>query len=259
MTNISTLETTRNNDPPRLVLEARDLTKIYPHPSNPKIKIPVLVGLNFVVTSDSMTYLIGPSGSGKTTLLNILLGRLSFDAGEILFNGKSLHLMSMKERKQFFRHVGYLNQHVHYMIDFNLTLEENLLLALTLRSSQRMSRREKKDRINEIMEWLQLTPEFLKKPLKTFSGGELQRAALAKLLIVPPPLLLLDEPTAQLDRKNALLIRDLLWSIHRKHLSSMIIFATHDLSLIQGDSILRLEKGRLLPEKSSNLGMRKED
>ncbi len=225
-------------------LKLVDLTKIYPHPYNSRVMTPVIVGVTLDVDSSQVNYLVGPSGSGKTTLLNILRGVLDFDAGDVYFDGKSLASMTVTQKMSYYRQVAYINQHPRLNLDFNLNLEENLKLALYLRGNhQQLRLLNAEKRIDTIMEQLNLKKSMKKQPLWSFSGGELQRAALARAMIVPPDLLLLDEPTSQLDSDNAASIIDLVLDINQKN-HSLVILATHDLSLVQKGRVIRLVRGR---------------
>lgn len=231
-------------------LQVIELTKIYPHPLNPQVKTPVLVGVSFELDSSDIMYLLGPSGSGKSTLLNILSGTLDFDAGEVRLNSKSLHLLNFKERRKYLQDVKKVVQIPRLNIDFNLSLRDNLRLPIILAGG--LPHEVQKKRVNIIMKRFHLE-ELVKTPLRNLSGGELQRVAIGIAIIIPPKLLLLDEPTSQLNRENALIIQELVHELLLYH-RTLCIFATHDESLLTKDhrSILRLERGKVRRNKCGN-------
>ncbi|MFX1424776.1 MAG: ATP-binding cassette domain-containing protein [Promethearchaeota archaeon] len=227
-------------------LQIIDLTKIYPHPLNPQVKTPVLVGVSFELDSSELMYLLGPSGSGKSTLLNILSGTLDFDAGEVRLNEKSLHLLNFKERRKYLQDVKKVVQIPRLNIDFNLSLKDNLRLPLILAGS--FPREEQKKCVNVLLKRIQLE-ELIKTPLRSLSGGELQRLAIGIAIIVPPKLLLLDEPTSQLDHTNTLIIQELVNELLLEY-DTLCIFATHDEYLLTKSHgrVLRLERGKIMEE-----------
>lgn len=222
-------------------LKVTDLTKIYPHPKNPKIKIPILSGVNFELKSIELAFLVGSSGSGKSTLLNILSGELTFDAGEVILNGKSLHISNLLEKKQYMQNVRKVIQIPRLNLDFNLSLRDNLRLPLILKSG--FTREAQKNLINKCIKKLGLQNQ-INTSLNKLSGGELQRLAIGVSTIIPPKILLLDEPTSQLDSNNSQKVLDLILEIIN-NCETIALFATHNESLISNGRILRLVEGRI--------------
>lgn len=222
------------------MLEVREITKIYQHPYNAKINTPVLRGVSFTINSNQINFLVGPSGSGKTTLINILRGMISYNAGDILFDGVSVSSMTSSKKYRVFSSIGYVNQTPKYNLDFNLTLLENLYFNLSF-TKKKLSKTEKKEKIKILLQELNID-RLVNKNLKDISGGELQRCSIATALIKNPKILLLDEPTSQLDSSNVNKVINLINKYTKKN-SIVTLLATHDNSILENGIILELKKG----------------
>lgn len=139
---------------------------------------------------------MGPSGSGKTTLLNTIATIDQPTSGQILINGRDPNLLSRKEKALFRRHeLGFVFQHFN-LLD-TLTVEENIVLPLTLAGARVP---EMESRLKEVTTLLGIE-HLLKKRTYEVSGGQMQRAAIARAMIHRPSLILADEPTGNLDSK----------------------------------------------------------
>lgn len=186
--------------------------------------------LNLEFKSGKVYALIGPSGSGKTTLLNILGHLEKIDAGDILYDRKSLFKI---KTQQFFRHdLGYLFQ--NFGLLESQTISDNLDLGLIGQKLEPNAKKQKK--LNSLK---QVNLEYLELDQKIYSisGGEAQRVALAKVILKDPPLILADEPTAALDPTNGDEVMKLLLSL--KNDRRTIIIATHNKSIWeQADEII---------------------
>lgn len=169
----------------------------------------------------SMTAITGPSGCGKSTLLH-LLGALDLpDSGEIVVNGTSLHKATEAQRTLYRRQtVGIVFQFFHLLP--GMTLLENVGLPLILAGAGRAAAT---TRGVELLHLAGLSEKAGRLPHEV-SGGELQRAAVARALVHRPPILLADEPTGNLDSANADRVLDLFRTIHREGLAT-IILVTH--------------------------------
>lgn len=162
--------------------------------------------------------LIGPSGSGKSTLLN-MIGKLEkVDGGSIYLNDQSLD--KIKEKVYFKSYISYLFQ--NFGLIENQTIQENLELAFV---GKKLPTRQRMERMKEALEKVNLQVELSRK-IYSLSGGESQRVAIAKAILKDSPILLADEPTASLDRKNSLDIIDLILGFQDG--KRIIIVATHD-------------------------------
>jgi putative ABC transport system ATP-binding protein len=175
---------------------------------------------------DGKSYLLkGESGRGKTTLLNILCGLLLPDEGTVFFNGVQIDVLSESERDLFrAREVGYIFQ------DFNLfsgfTAAENILIPL--RIVKGLGKKECAERTAALLAELNLTAKANVKAGK-LSGGEKQRVALARAVANSPGLIIADEPSGNLDKKNGQLIMDLLHAKATEKAATLLV-VSHDLS-----------------------------
>jgi putative ABC transport system ATP-binding protein len=184
--------------------------------------------------------LVGPSGSGKTTLLNIIGSLDSPTEGRAIVMGKSISDLSHKESAQLRnQHIGFIFQVYNLLPVY--TVFENVEFSLIL---QNKTASERKKAVMEALEWVGLQNMANKKPSK-LSGGEGQRVAIARAMVKRPDLVLADEPTANLDAKNAHAILKTMKDLNRE-LNTTFLFSTHD-EKVMGylDRIVHLEDGKL--------------
>jgi lipoprotein-releasing system ATP-binding protein len=209
-------------------------------------KIPVLRGVEIAVNQGEFVSIVGQSGSGKSTLLH-LIGLLDTpDVGEILLDGDRIDDLPAKTRDQLRNHVfGFIFQFYHLLPE--LSLLENVLTPLMIRHSLWSfwkQRRELREQAHEIIAKVGLGHRLKHKPSE-LSGGELQRAAIARALITRPAVLLADEPTGNLDSDTGREILDLLISLN-EHDRLTIVMVTHDDSIArQAHRVVRLKEGRI--------------
>ena len=226
-----------------LHLEAVALDKSY---RNGPEEVAVLRGVNLQIRKGEFLSLIGKSGSGKSTLLH-LLGLLdSPDIGEIRLDGKRIDHLPSKTRDELRNRVfGFVFQFYHLLPE--LTLIENVLSPLMIRYSawEYWSRRkELRDRACEMIEEVGLMHRLKHRP-NQLSGGEMQRAAIARSLVAHPEVLLADEPTGNLDVDTGKGIIDLLERLNRERQLS-IMMVTHDEAIAQrAERVVRLTRGRV--------------
>ena len=189
--------------------------------------------------------LLGPNGSGKSTLMNILTDNLKADSGSILYHGEGVPAESTLAMGERFREkLGFMPQYPGMYPDF--TVEDFLNYILVLKDVGRDHKgKEKKtylsDKVREVLCAVELE-EFSYRKIKTLSGGMKQRLALAQAVLGDPEILILDEPTAGLDPKQRIAIRNYISQIA---LNKIVIIATHvvsDVEFIAKDIIL-LKKG----------------
>jgi phospholipid/cholesterol/gamma-HCH transport system ATP-binding protein len=160
----------------------------------------VLRGINLSIYAGEITTIIGKSGEGKSVLLKHIVGLLEPDSGSILFEGRSIHSLTRKERRSIKHKFSYMFQSTA-LFD-SLSVYDNI--ALPLRERTQFSEDDIKDRVNQRMTQLDLAETHDKYPSQ-LSGGMKKRVALARALITDPEIILFDEPTTGLDpiRKNA--------------------------------------------------------
>ena len=195
---------------------------------------PVLSDVNLDVTNDSYVTIVGKSGSGKSTMLNILGLVEGYDRGEYWFNGKLIRNGIDYSRLRL-ENIGFIFQ--SYNLIPTLSCKENILLPTLY------NRRNQEQSFDELVELLDLGP-LLSQRVTTLSGGEKQRVAIARSLILDPCLILADEPTGNLDPKNRDIIMNLLRLEHEK--GRGIILITHDMQIArEADTVYLLEGGKL--------------
>jgi tungstate transport system ATP-binding protein len=198
----------------------------------------VLQDLDLSIGKGEVFALIGPTGAGKTTLLRIM-GLLEVPAaGKIYFDGKCIP-RSGKQRLEIRRRISFVHQKPQV---FNLSVYDNVACGLRWRGEKKDRIAEKVDHILEIVG----LGGYKNRKARTLSGGEAQRVALARSLVLEPEVLLLDEPTANLDPVSTAKIEQLISSVARQHNTTMIM-ATHDMPQGQqlADRIGVLLGGRL--------------
>lgn len=214
-----------------LNLELKHIQKSYTRP--------VLTDINLHVTNDSYVTILGKSGSGKSTMLNILGLVEGYDGGEYYFNGTLIRNHKDYSRLRL-ENIGFIFQ--SYNLIPTLTCMENILLPTLY------NRRLQPQNVDELVELLDIGP-LLNQRVNTLSGGEKQRVAIARSLILDPCLLLADEPTGNLDPKNKEIIFNMLGREHER--GRGIILITHDqFTAAQAKTVYHLEGG-VLHEKSS--------
>lgn len=185
-------------------------------------QVQALKNVNFSVENGEFIAIMGESGSGKTTLLNILAGLDKPTDGEVFLNMRSIVSLSEKEISAFRRaHLGFVFQ------DFNLldtfSVEDNIFLPLVLSDT---NYKEMRDRLEPIALKLGID-DILKKYPYEISGGQKQRAAIARAIITRPELLLADEPTGALDSRSADQIMNIFDGINRD--GQTILMVTHSI------------------------------
>ena len=221
------------------LISLHDVHKVY---RRDKIEIPVLAGINLEVKRGEFLALMGPSGSGKSTLLNLIGGIDQATRGDVRVAGESLGTLKHSKLAAWrARHVGFIFQ-LYNLIPV-LTAFQNVELPLLL---TRLSGSDRKKRVHLALQLVGLDGRAGHLP-RQLSGGEEQRVAIARAIVADPTLLVADEPTGDLDAKNAEEILVLLQRLNRE-MGKTILMVTHDPHAAErAQKTLRLDKGILRP------------
>ena len=217
------------------ILSCKNLTKIYGAGPN---AVTALDHVTLSVESGEFVAIVGASGSGKSTLLHLLGGVDRPTEGEIRIEDTDISTLNEEALAAFRRRkVGLIYQ--FYNLIPTLTIRKNILLPVLLDG-----RRPDRERFDQIVTTLGLTDR-----LEHLPGGQQQRAAIARSLICRPAILLADEPTGNLDRKNSRETMDLLKLSHRRF-GQTVLLITHDEKLaLEADRILTMEDGRVIKDQ----------
>ena len=219
------------------VIQCQNVGKTYDDGS---LKVEVLRNIDFQVASGEGIGIIGASGSGKSTLLHILGGLDKPTSGEVKIQGQGLNSLSQVAIGRLRnRHLGFVYQFHHLLPEFSAL--ENVMMPLLV---ARKSRAEAQAAAAEILEKVGLGSRMTHRPGE-LSGGERQRAAIARALVTKPDCLLADEPTGNLDRKNATHALEMMLEL-KHELGTALIVVTHDEQLAKRfDRVLTMDDGSL--------------
>ena len=178
----------------------------------------VFENLTYEFEAKGVYSIVGSSGSGKTTLLNLISGLDNFESGSIQVFSQNLGKLSVEEKSALRQKYFGFGYQFHYLLE-NLSIYENCLAA---------NFGEDNGNINQTLKQLGIEKIKNKFPSK-ISGGEKQRASIARALSKKPKVLILDEPTGNLDQENSLVVQDFLLDFAKEN-DSLVIYATHDVT-----------------------------
>lgn len=219
------------------ILHCENISKTY---ADGHLHVDVIHQLNLTLQANESLSIIGASGSGKSTLLHLLGGLDQPDSGSITLLGQRLDMLKQSELGKWRnRHLGFVYQFHHLLPEFS-ALENVMMPLLIAREDKEKARMAALD----ILDKVGLKARQDHRPSE-LSGGERQRTAIARALVHQPECILADEPTGNLDRKNAANVLQLMLDL-KNALNSALIVVTHDDELLtRFDRTLRMEDGAL--------------
>lgn len=232
-----------------LIVEIRDVTKIFSHDN---VKLIALDEANLEIRAGDFFCLMGPSGSGKSTLLNLIAGIDRPTSGSVTVLGADVAHMSENDLAAWRnRHMGFVFQ------QFNLipvlTAFENVELPLLL---TKLSKAQRREHVEAALRLVGLADRMGHYP-RQLSGGQEQRAAIARALVIDPTLILADEPTGDLDARSAEEALDVLQQLNQDF-GKTILMVTHDpRAAAYATVVVQLDKGKLLAAESISCGPRR--
>jgi putative ABC transport system ATP-binding protein len=219
------------------LVEIRDVHKVY---RRDQFDVPVLNGITLAVPRGDFLALMGPSGSGKTTLLNLIAGIDRPTRGEIVVDGREISRFSESALAGWrARHIGFIFQ--MYNLIPVLNAYENVELPLLL---TKLNKKQRREHVETALRIVDLSDRMNHYP-RQLSGGQEQRVAIARAIVTDPTILVADEPTGDLDAKNA---EETLELLHRlnEEFQKTIVMVTHDpKAASRAKHALHLEKGQL--------------
>jgi len=200
----------------------------------------ILEGISGVLETGKCNLIIGSSGSGKTVLTKCIVGLFKPDEGEICYDGKDMLAMNREERTELRQQIGMLFQG-SALFD-SMTVEQNIMFTLDMFSD--MSIRDKKKRVDEVLEKVELQGSNKKFPAEV-SGGMKKRVGIARAIVLNPKYLFCDEPNSGLDPQTSLVIDKLIKQITTDYNITTVV-VTHDMNSVMeiGDKIMYLYNGR---------------
>lgn len=222
------------------ILRIEHLSKIY---GSGDTAVHALDDVSFTVEKGEFVAIVGPSGSGKSTLMHILGGVDSPTSGKVFVDGTEIGMLDETKLAIFRRRqIGLIYQ--FYNLIPVLNVKENITLPLLLDG-----REVDEQTLSDLVETLGLTDRLGHLP-NQLSGGQQQRVSIGRALITHPALILADEPTGNLDRKNSAEIIELLKLFNRQYSQTLLVI-THDENIaLQADRILAVEDGKIVQDET---------
>jgi peptide/nickel transport system ATP-binding protein len=221
------------------MLEMKNVTKSF----GKKKKLCVLDYVNFTLEEGKITALMGSSGSGKSTLARILLLLESCDEGEILYRGQKIDPKNRREVLEFRRKVQYISQRPESFFDPIYKLRTSVLETAMV---HHLDMEEARLRLSELLKLVKINKAVLDRYPYQVSGGEIQRVALCRALLLEPEILVLDECTSMLDVSVQAQILNLLKDL-KEELGLTYLFIAHDQAVVDwfADDTFELKNGKL--------------
>jgi len=202
-----------------------------------------LNNVSFKIKQGEFVFITGKSGAGKSTAIRLILGEFFPTEGEVWVDGQSLAKLKQKQILNLRRQIGVIFQDFRLLSD--KTLAENILISLNIVGGDKTDWQSKLENVLDLV-GLKERADFFPAQL---SGGELQRACLARALVIKPKIFLADEPTGNLDPETSWGLMSLLKKVNEK--GTTVIMATHNFDIVNSfrQRVIKLEGGKLVFDK----------
>lgn len=228
------------------ILEVKNVNKSFKNKGLfAKGNVQILKDVSITIPENTTVGLVGESGSGKSTLANIIMGLLSKDSGEIIFDGNSIDKLNSKEKKKIYNNVQIVFQDPYSSLDPSKTIFS--ILDETLIIQTNLNKEERRKKVKKTLKKVGIQEEDIYKRSDMFSGGQRQRISIARAIIVNPKLIIFDEPTSALDVSIQAQILNLLSDIQNEKKISYL-FISHNLDVIRHicDEVYVMNKGEFV-------------
>jgi len=227
------------------MIELKNVNKSY-HTLDETVE--ALKNINLTIQDGEFVAIVGPSGSGKSTLLHLIGGLDKPTDGEIVVDGNNLQKLKDRDLSRYRnKEIGFIFQ--DFQLQSHLTLLENVEIPLMFAPGKKRKESTMKKRAKELLELVEVSDRMHHKPSE-ISGGQKQRAAIARAIINKPNILLADEPTGNLDSQTGKNIITLLKKLHAKEKMTVVV-VTHDRDIAQyAERIVEIKDGKLLEKNN---------
>lgn len=208
--------------------------------------VPALNDISLHIRPGEFVFITGASGSGKSTLIKLLLDELEPTQGKVIINGRDLAAVTRKQLPKFRRNIGVVFQDFRLLQDRNVY--ENVAFAMKVVEASNKTIRQK---VPMMLSMVGLAAKYRSLP-KHLSGGEQQRVAIARALVNEPKILLADEPTGNLDNKNAWEIMKLLDEINER--GTTVVVVTHNMEIVNAMNkrVITIKKGSVISDEGGD-------
>ncbi len=225
------------------ILEIKNLKKVF---YKNKVPFTAVNDISFEMKKGECLGLVGESGCGKSTTAKLITHLIKPDGGSILINGKEILDVKGKSLKELYQDVQMVFQMPQDSFDPRRSLGDGIMESMR---NQGMKKADARERMTELLRMVELEPEYAKRYPHEVSGGQCQRAAIARALSVEPKLIICDEATSALDVTVQAQIVELLRRLQRE-MGLSILLICHDLALVQAlcDRVLVMYKGSIVEE-----------